>query len=306
MELKSIFLYFLFDFSSFFLYNMDMMKKIKQPQVNIIELETPKNTEKFFAPPTKDSFPFLITEYGTTFKGIPCYQLRMNSPISCLQYVISGTGVIINNQNIYNVKAGDTFLLHAGTDQIYYSNPDNQFERIWINFKGVLSEKILEIYGLNEHVVFPHTDTYGLLTELHNVCKKHTDSDAYKNETAQFFLKIAQFLSTHKTKAQIEPTAIEGIRLHIERHIMENIKLSTIAQAFYLSEEHLIRKFKQTYGITPHRYILQSKIRIAMIMLQNDENSIEFISEQLNFSDTHHFSLQFKKNTGFSPSEYRK
>ena len=38
------------------------------------------------------------------------------------------------------MNEGDTFFLPKGSDQIYYSNPDNNFERIWINFKGKLAE----------------------------------------------------------------------------------------------------------------------------------------------------------------------
>ena len=45
--------------------------------MNIIDLETPLNTEKYFAPKTNDETPFYIPEYGKTFRGIPCYQLRM-------------------------------------------------------------------------------------------------------------------------------------------------------------------------------------------------------------------------------------
>ena len=56
---------------------------------------------------------------------------------------------------------------------------------------------------------------------------------------------------------------------------MENIKLCNLAIHFYLTEEHIIRTFKKTYGITPHQYILQSKIRIAMIMLRSTKDSIE-------------------------------
>ena len=282
------------------------MENNENIKLNVIELETPQNTEKFFAPPTDTLYPFLISEYGRTFKGVPCYQLRMPSHVSCLQYVISGSGIIINNGNVYSVKAGDTFLLLAGTDQIYYSNQDNQFERIWINFKGVLSEKLIEIYGLKDQVVFRNTDTFTLLSSLHEICKRNKNATEYSNETAQVFLKIVQFLSQQKTEEKKTTPVTEDIRLYIDCHIMENVTLTAICKQFYLSKEHLIRKFRQAYGITPHQYILQSKIRIAMIMLQTNQMSIEKITERLYFSDPHHFTLQFKKHTGVCPSEYRK
>ena len=256
--------------------------------MNIIDLETPTNTEKHFAPETDNLHPFYITEYGKTFRNIPCYQLRMDSPIGCAQYVISGSGIIICNNNIYTVHKGDTFLLPEGTNQIYYSNPDNQFERIWINFKGELAQSLLDIF-----------------TEIHEKCKKLHDSAEYKNQTSQLFLKLIQFLADNKQTTNDTTSDIEQIRLYIDCNITENIKISDIAQNFSFSQEHIIRIFKKNYGITPHRYILESKIRLAMIMLKMTDMRIDEIAEKLSFSDSHHFSTQFKRLMGYKPSLYR-
>ena len=263
--------------------------------MNIIDLETPHNTEKYFAPKTDDESPFYITEYGKTFRNTPCYQLRMNSPIACAQYVISGTGIIICNDNIYTVKEGDTFLLTEGCDQIYYSNPDHIFERIWINFKGIFSSEILKIYGIKDTVVYQNVNTLDIFNQIHETCKRLKNPVEYKNQTAQLFLKLVQELSAHKQEAPGHSTATEQIRPYIDRHITKNIKVSDIAKKFSFSKEHVIRVFKKTYGITPHQYILQSKIRIAMIMLKMTDKSIEEIADSLSFSDSHHFSTQFKK-----------
>lgn len=274
--------------------------------MNVIDLETPINTEKHFAPKTDRNPPFYITEYGKTFKNTPCYQLRMNSPISCLQYVVSGKGVIICNGKSYFVGAGDTFLLPSGSDQIYYSDTDNQFERIWINFKGKLSEALIKIYGLEEIVVFADTDCKELLLKIHAACEKYRDPTEYQNRTAVLFLETVQFLSQNKGNAKTLPTtSVEQIRLFIDGNITDNIKVTDIAARFSFSEEYVIRLFKKIYGITPHKYIIQSKIRLAMIMLKLTDDSIEKIAETLGFFDSRHFSNQFKKHIGCTPSQYR-
>lgn len=274
--------------------------------MNIIDLETPLNTEKYQAPKTPNEAPFFITEYGKTYLNTPCYQLRMNSPVSCIQYVVSGSGVIILNNNIYTVKSGDTFMLTEGNNQIYYSNPDNQFERIWINFKGELANAIIDSYKLSDRIVFRNTDTFDLITQIQKKCKGITDPEEYKNETAILFLRLIQFLSNKKEGEENVTGPIEKIRLYIDCHITENLKISEIAKNFSFSPEHIIRTFKITYGITPHKYIIQSKIRIAMIMLKSTNSSIEEIAESLNFSDPHHFSFAFNNYVGCRPSAYRK
>lgn len=279
--------------------------------MNIIELETPLATEKYIAPETDDLSPLYITEYGRTYTGTPCYQLRMESPVSCLQYVVSGSGVIICDDRIYTAKKGDTFLLKEGSNQIYYSNSDNNFERIWLNFKGELSYELMRIYGISDRVIFENTDSSCILTEAVEKLKLITDGAEYKNECAIMFHRICQFLSGHNEKNTSNRTEsdsaeqVEKIRLYLDTRIMESISLEEISEHFSFSKEHIIRLFKKNYGITPHKYIIQSKIRIAMIMLNTNRYSIEEISEKLSFSDPHHFSSQFCKNVGCRPSVYR-
>lgn len=273
--------------------------------MNIIDLETPLNVEKHFAPKTDDKYPFYITEYGKTFPNIPCYQLRMHSPIACVQYVISGTGIIICNDKIYTVNKGDTFLLPEGSDQIYYSTPENQFERIWLNFEGEFSRALLHIYKLDTTIVFRNVNTLDILTEIQEECQKLRDPAEYKNRTSQLFLKLIQFLADNRQEENEPTSAIDQIRLYINFHITENLKISDIAQKFSFTSEHIIRIFKKAYGITPHQYILQSKMRLAMIMLKTTDTGINEIADKLGFSDPHHFSVQFKRLTGYKPSQYR-
>ncbi len=274
--------------------------------MNLVELLYPKTAEICRAPDTEDKYPFFISLYGRTFENTPCYQIRMNSGVSCLQYVISGSGVIISDKAVYKVESGDTFMLLEGKNQIYYSNPDNKFARLWINFNGDLSKSLLDIYGISDITVFKNTDCSAILSKLLDTCKKYSDPKEYKKETAKVFFELVQFLSEFKDRSLMIDSKEDEIRKYIDLHIMENIKLDDLAEKFHFSKEHIVRSFKKSYGITPHRYVIESKIRIAMIMLINTNNSIEEISTSLGFSDPHHFSASFNSLVKMRPSAYRK
>lgn len=275
--------------------------------MNIIEVETANKSEKYQGPKTNDTHPFYIISYGKTLKDVPCYQIRMNSPIFCIQYVISGSGKIIYNDKLYNLEAGDIFLLHEGSNHIYYSNPDNHFERIWFNFEGELSRSLINIYKLNDTVVFPKVNSLKLMQKIYKACRSTSDPLEYKRITTPLFLELIQFIAANKqqTHSIAYTKEVERIRLYIERRITENIKIQDIAEKFSFSPEHIIRIFKKIHGITPHQYILQSKIRLAMVMLKTSTSTIDEIAENLNFTNSQHFSTQFKKITGYNPTQYR-
>lgn len=274
--------------------------------MDILSLDTPKNTEIYFAPKAKSHDPFFIPEYGNTAADIPCYQLRLGSQVGCVQYVLSGAGILICNDELFTVSSGDTFLLPEGSDQIYYSNPDNHFARRWLNFKGPLAVALLSIYGIQETRVFRGVNTAALLSEIQARCRAISDPAAYKRETAELFLRLVQFLAENKKDDTAVTDSVEQIRLYIDRHLTENLRIADIARRFSFSGEHIIRLFKKNYGITPHQYILQSKMRLAMILLKTTDESIEEIAEKLGFSDARHFSAQFKKLLSYQPTQYRK
>ena len=272
--------------------------------MDVIALETPESTEKYHAPRIDPDAPFVFTEYGRTRIGVPCYQLRLDSRVACIQYVVSGSGVIISGDRIYTVSTGDTFLLREGEDQIYYSNPDNRFERIWLNFKGPLAEALFSVYGIGDRVVFEGCDLGDALTEVQRQLGVATP-DEYHRLSAALFLPLVQRLADCHHSEQKLSSSVEQIRLYLDLHITENVKLTELERELSFSKEHIIRLFRQTYGITPHQYLIQSKMRIAMIKLQATDETVEQISERLSFSDPHHFSAQFAKHVGERPSAYR-
>ena len=169
--------------------------------MNLVDILHPSTADINSAPVVEDEQPFYVNLYGRTYEDTPCYQIRMNSDVSCLQYVLSGGGIIISDKAVYKVETGDTFILLEGKDQIYYSNPDNKFARLWFNFKGELSRALLSAYKLSDITVFKNTNSSEIIQKMLDTCKANTDGESYKTETAKVFLETVQFLAKHKNKS---------------------------------------------------------------------------------------------------------
>jgi AraC-like DNA-binding protein len=95
------------------------------------------------------------------------------------------------------------------------------------------------------------------------------------------------------------------IAAYIEKHIAEFITVRTLARFVYLTSDCFSRAFKRSFGIPPHRYVLQQRIERGKRMLAGSALSIAEISLALGFSRTSSFSATFRKITGISPIEYR-
>lgn len=96
------------------------------------------------------------------------------------------------------------------------------------------------------------------------------------------------------------------VKLFIEKKFSSELNLKDLGRHFIMSPEHLCRKYKQAYGISPLKYAMELKISTAKNMLLHSEYTIKDISERLGFSDVYAFSQSFKKNTGIPPGKYRK
>ena len=85
----------------------------------------------------------------------------------------------------------------------------------------------------------------------------------------------------------------------------ENLYLiEEMAQDTNISPFHLIRKFKKLYGLTPHQFQIQCKVRKAQKLLEEEKNVCE-VTYDAGFCDQSHLDRCFQKIVGMTPKEYK-
>lgn len=106
------------------------------------------------------------------------------------------------------------------------------------------------------------------------------------------------------------PIVQDGLAGHacayIEEHIEERITLSDIAAHLFVNPSYLSRTFKQAIGDNVNHYITHKKIARAKADMRNLNLGIREIAQNLGFTDYSYFCVQFKKETGKTPLNYRK
>ena len=92
---------------------------------------------------------------------------------------------------------------------------------------------------------------------------------------------------------------------YIEAHLTEDMSLSDLALQAGLSKFHFSRLFKQTMGLTPHKYLIRRRIEQAAQQLKQGQ-SIPQVAHQFGFSDQSHFTRVFKQIKGATPRQFVK
>jgi signal transduction histidine kinase/DNA-binding LacI/PurR family transcriptional regulator/AraC-like DNA-binding protein len=78
-----------------------------------------------------------------------------------------------------------------------------------------------------------------------------------------------------------------------------------IAEAVGVSEDYLSRVFSRELGLSPWDYLNRYRMQHAKDLLHRTNDSIRSIAHQVGFKDQAYFSRVFRKQTGFSPNEFR-
>lgn len=98
----------------------------------------------------------------------------------------------------------------------------------------------------------------------------------------------------------------QSIKL-IEEHLsQEDFGVNDIAQRLHVSAGYFSRLFKKQMGITCIEYLTQKRIERARKLLERTEMKHQAIAQAVGYASVYYFSLQFKKQTGETPGQYRK
>jgi AraC-like DNA-binding protein len=92
----------------------------------------------------------------------------------------------------------------------------------------------------------------------------------------------------------------------IDRDFSRPLDIPLLARIALVSEAHFIRRFRTTFGETPHRYLQRRRIERAMALLRTTRRPVTDICLDVGFTSLGTFGRTFQAIVGESPSSYRR
>lgn len=230
-----------------------------------------------------------------------------------IHYVISGRGTVLLNKEVYEVSAGQAFIIFPNEVSFYKADENEPWEYTWIGFHGLKADLFFERLNITStsnpvisfeteplifkelreiNAIFPHDEVklLGLLYLMfYDLLKKHTYSCITKYDASE-------------TQVSYADQTID----FINNNYYKKISIDDIASQIGLNKSYLGSLFKSTFNISIKAYILDLQIKKACQLLTETEMSIYEVAQAVGYDDPLQFSKIFKKHINHSPTEYRK
>lgn len=209
-----------------------------------------------------------------------------------LSFCLEGQLTYFHNGHCFVSAPGYAVLLPKG--KTYSSSTDRSGQFPLINFQCInLPSDTIKVIPLKNND--PYISNFESMKRLFPL--PHS-----KLRVMELFYGILNRLSAD---LDAEVATLSPVMQFLEEHISDpQLSNSILAKLLGFSEVHFRKQFTQLYGMPPHKYIVDLRIRRAMQLLTDGILSVSAISEQCGFSSVYHFSRAFKRHMGISPSEF--
>ena len=199
------------------------------------------------------------------------------------QFMVEGTGVFFFN-------ARDDFSVQVQEKGLSYSVHFTTYEEIETDTFFVKAADVSELHQLLERIerqiVLSDDGAHALFSDFHKLC---AGIDAVRK----------------KSYAPADPRMTRAEEF-IKLHFREQDCLAALYGREKITRRQFDELFKKRFGKTPARYITLQKVAYAKQLLKMPHLSIMEVSERCGFSDVYYFSKVFKKETGDTPTDFRR
>lgn len=250
-----------------------------------------------------------VTEANTNFYFAPFVHPERRMAEHDFIYVLEGEWKIGQEDEIFSLKKDSLLILGANRLHFGVSPCSPNTKTMYFH----VSAGIGDICGDIGDDISPDLVRVESLTDCaqrETVREIFSDIVNSKLEGEQRRANILFELLLYELARESSYEKNEGVASKIKTIIHNNPEKffgnRTLAAMTSVSVKTAENKFKELFGVTIHQYVLAFKAEQAAAYFRNfPDMTVKEVAYNLGFYDEYHFSKQFKKVKGVSPSAYK-
>lgn len=250
------------------------------------------------------------------------------SPFSRLFYVSTGEAEATYTNQLFKLEPGYMYLIPSFTYNSY--SCENYHEQYYVSFFDEVEQGV-SIYDLkkfkykvkaskidvaylrrlvaiNPDIVVTDSKPKAHINRLKNELPEGFNTN-YELETqgilsilfSRFIEEGDVIYSQNKDKGDLNKVLI-----YINKNLHDDLTIRVLSEYCHLSEDHFSRRFNESFGIRPNKYIQQKRIERSQFLLVTTGDSLKKIAKDVGMENLSYFSRTFKKIVGNTPASFRK
>lgn len=213
-----------------------------------------------------------------------------------IYYIYGGTAFLEDAFGVRQLLPGYVYVLPTLATYSMWHDPKSPLDVLWFHV-----ESDVQLCASAQYFrVEPGQLNYHLLESMRLLSN---DSARFPQLRDIFSVFYAQLLE-HLQIVPYSGSELPGILEYIQTHVGSDLRVDTLARQANMDRSYFSRKFKAIYHVSPNRFILGAKMKVAARELTAGA-SIYDAARACGYSDEKAFSRAFKAYMEISPAAYR-
>lgn len=255
-----------------------------------------------------EQFPYL--EIRKTVNSTDCYKTHSHVDFLSVGAVTEGCTVMLCQERRLEVGRGS--LVFFNPSEPHSCNPVSGGARsYWMmhldrGWCAEIQRGIFETGGEYIPLSTDITDDMVLFEDFIHICGSFVSYDEYFDggpELAEFASDIFFRFCRADAREPVPAVLLEEVSEYIRENYQKSFSLEELAKKFRQNRFHLLRSFKEAFGVPPVSFQMNLRVEAAKKLLR-DGRSIADTAQITGFSDQSHFHRVFRKHTAATPGQY--
>ena len=117
---------------------------------------------------------------------------------------------------------------------------------------------------------------------------------------------VPGLLSNTQMRGGLAPWQVRKLSTYVDANLDRTITTRCMAEIARLSSFHFCRAFRDSFGDSPHGYVIRRRMERAQGLMLTTKASLGQIAADCGLADQAHFNKLFRKFAGVTPGAWRR
>ena len=262
------------------------------------------SVHKVLKAPADPRIPLCPHYFSDTLQKKKLFFLHKNYPYLSLELILAGKMEFKTADRREICGPGEMYVITPGSTVRLIIYSEEPMHKISVLSKGTRAGQIVELFGFRESMKLKLSDPKEIERRMRQLGEMIRARKPPEDRALQGFALLMKLAGELQETEQ--PTGVlQAVQLMNREIANPDLNSEQLARYAGYSLADFRKKFYVVYGVSPMKYLMEERMKLARTLLETTPLRLKEIIERVGFNSTHSFSLTFRRICGCSPRQYR-